>query len=316
MNAYFMGNKYEKLSNIIKGNTILRIYRHSELMGKMLLNIKERLLKRKVYNDYKYVFDKYANSESGEMIGNDTPVWVFWWQGKEQMPLMVAKCIERIKVAFPERTFHLITKDNYKSFVDIGNHIVQKLKEEKITVTFFSDVLRVNLLAKHGGVWCDATLWFDGTPQFDLENKYFFSLKHQPNKPQVKMEPSRAYWRAFFMITGKDNIIMKCTADFFEEYFKENDTIFDYFFVDYALRLCYEHLPAAKEMMDSVPEIEPIIYDLYDKLNTAFHEDEYHSLMSRYPIQKLNRRGTFLETTDDGQETFYYNLIVKHDKTV
>ena len=72
-----------------------------------------------------------------------------WLQGLDGAPLMVKKCHESwVK---HNRDWELVLLDEQS----IGEYIPQL--PAGITKQALSDVLRINLLAKHGGVWVDAT---------------------------------------------------------------------------------------------------------------------------------------------------------------
>ncbi len=64
------------------------------------------------------------------------------------MPELVKMCFQRLKDTLPDdiTELHLITFDNYKDYVTFPDHIEQKFKEKKITMTTLSDILRFCLL--------------------------------------------------------------------------------------------------------------------------------------------------------------------------
>lgn len=60
--------------------------------------------------------------------------------------------------------------------------ITKKTFGEK-TIVFFSDLLRVSLLATYGGIWCDASIFLsDKIPQ-TLRDREFFAFERAQNKP-------------------------------------------------------------------------------------------------------------------------------------
>ena len=43
-------------------------------------------------------------------------VWVFWWQGEDQMPELVKKCYQSLKRQLYDKKIVLITKDNINDY--------------------------------------------------------------------------------------------------------------------------------------------------------------------------------------------------------
>lgn len=76
------------------------------------------------------------------------PIWCCWWQGVESMPEIVKMCHTRLKQVIPKdkTELHIITFDNYKDYVDIPEHILEKFNKGIVTMTTMSDVLRFCLL--------------------------------------------------------------------------------------------------------------------------------------------------------------------------
>jgi len=84
-------------------------------------------------------------------LDNNLPkkIWFLWLQGLDDAPLVVRKCYESwIK---HNLDWELMLLDEQS----IGEYIPEL--PAGITKQALSDILRINLLAKHGGVWVDAT---------------------------------------------------------------------------------------------------------------------------------------------------------------
>ena len=129
---------------------------------------------------FKPEIDKYrklTKIENEEAI-NKT-IWVCWWQGEELMPVLCKICYQNLCKNTPkDYNIKLITKDNYQKYTSIPNSIIEKMEQEIISITQFSDILRQSLLLNNGGIWLDASIWV--TKQFvnyiDLK-RTFWSIK-------------------------------------------------------------------------------------------------------------------------------------------
>lgn len=88
---------------------------------------------------------------STKKLDNTLPkkIWFLWLQGLENAPLLVRKCYESWVRHNPGWEIILLNEGNINSYMPPVQTVV--------TSQALSDILRINLLAKHGGVWVDAT---------------------------------------------------------------------------------------------------------------------------------------------------------------
>jgi len=79
-------------------------------------------------------------------------IWLLWLQGWDKAPWLVQKVRESWEKLNPEWNVELVDEKNLKNYVTID--YINKVKSPAAK----SDVIRLNLLEKHGGIWADATL--------------------------------------------------------------------------------------------------------------------------------------------------------------
>ncbi|MEU4687648.1 capsular polysaccharide synthesis protein [Actinoplanes sp. NPDC023714] len=84
----------------------------------------------------------------------DQPIFVFWAQGFDQAPPVVQACLAALKANNPGSRVHELTEANVGAYVDMPEDLVATLGGNR---THFSDLLRMLLLEKFGGVWVDST---------------------------------------------------------------------------------------------------------------------------------------------------------------
>jgi hypothetical protein len=134
-----------------------------------------------------------------------------WLQGLDEAPLVVRKCHDSWIKHNPGWQIIFLDADTVPAHID--------LKQGDITKQAFSDVLRINLLAKYGGVWADATCycnkslddWLTGYMGTD-----FFAF----NRPG----PDRMI-SSWFIAANKNNYITNTYKDRVNAYWKENPRI-------------------------------------------------------------------------------------------
>ena len=79
-------------------------------------------------------------------------IYFFWYQVLDNAPKVVHICLASWRMHNPDWNIVILDKTNYQEWTDLRY-------DGSITLTLFSDYLRLSLLAKHGGLWVDATCY-------------------------------------------------------------------------------------------------------------------------------------------------------------
>ena len=82
-------------------------------------------------------------------------IWFLWFQGIENAPYLVKKCLSSWKKHNPGWEIRFLDDTNVKQYIDI-EHIIQK-NHRHVSKQVLSDLIRINLLKEYGGVWVDST---------------------------------------------------------------------------------------------------------------------------------------------------------------
>ena len=104
-------------------------------------------------------------------------IWICWWQGIDNAPEIVKACVNTIKRNAGEYEVIVITDDNYKNYVQFPDWLEEKRKKGIISRTIYSDLLRLNLLARYGGIWIDSTFFCTGSSFEDYMKIPLWSVK-------------------------------------------------------------------------------------------------------------------------------------------
>jgi len=83
-------------------------------------------------------------------------IWMLWFQGLDNAPHVVKECYASWKNLNPDWQVIFLDDTNLHEYVDMediskGGGVLQKQT--------LADIIRINLLAKYGGVWVDATCY-------------------------------------------------------------------------------------------------------------------------------------------------------------
>ncbi len=276
--------------------------------------------KRRVFYEnrvYNYLKKRFAplivklaeeHNVSSEKTVDKKIIWVMWWQGVDSMPEVVRICYNRLLKVAQGCEVNLITQDNYAEYVDLPQHILKKLSEKKITLTHFSDIVRVNLLNRYGGAWIDATVYVEYLPEAMFDNK-FYTL-HAPGLfPEFI---NRGEWMTFVFAGTEHNILYYILCGLFESYWDNTDVAIDYLFFDYFIRIITDVIPEIYSMVLSVKENREF-YNLNVNINNTFDKNYFCELMCISPLQKLTYKKE-LKKTDDNKALTNYGWISERDK--
>lgn len=260
---------------------------------------------------YSTVIQKYRHKVSGITSSHSystAPIWSVWWQGEENAPELVKMCFASINKHRGTHTFRIITEANYREYIDLPEHIIRKVQDRTISLTHFSDILRVYLLYHYGGLWLDATmLAADGIPE-EIFTREFFSIKMGFNPKSYAVTMGR--WASFLQAAHKGSMLCGFALDFHVEYWKEQIMPVDYILIDYIYALAYEEFPECRQLLDSVPVNNKDTYNLMPLLNAKWDSQKFAELSASTSFFKLSWKHKFVKTIS-GQETFYGHLSAK-----
>jgi len=79
-------------------------------------------------------------------------IYMYWGQGFDQAPWIVQKCLASWQHYNSEWQIIQLSENNIQDYIELP---VRKGR----SWAAWSDLIRISILAKHGGVWCDATLF-------------------------------------------------------------------------------------------------------------------------------------------------------------
>lgn len=230
-------------------------------------------------------------------------IWVFWWQGEEYAPEIVKRCIASIRANSGGIPVHVIDAQNYEDYVHVPDHILEKLNRKIISITHFSDYYRMALLAAHGGLWIDASLFMASPLNADIFDKPVFTVRN----PGLDIS-NISYWEWTVGVIGgwKDNVLFHAARELLDAYWQDHDQAADYFIFDYMIRLIYNHCAAVREALAEVKANNSKLYFLQQHASHPFDDRIYH----RKPdsdtwLYRLSWKGTYPLQTPDGQETLY-----------
>lgn len=255
--------------------------------------------------EYSEIINKYQQSRlPSEVIRQNCPVWVLWFQGEENMPETIRFCFESIKKYSGKRKVQLLTFENYTQFISLPPYIIEKVSKGIISLTHFSDIIRCNLLAEYGGIYIDAGLLL--TADLQIPNLPFFSIKmRKPENDDSYVSDYR--WVVGFMGGVKGNVLHSFIQDFYNEYWMKHNMVIDYFLLDYMISVAYNNIPSVKKMIDNVPYNNEECFYIQSHLFEPLNKEELEQALSRTSIFRIGYKGI----PHIIQENSLYNYLFK-----
>ena len=232
-------------------------------------------------------------------------IWMCWWQGLENAPEMVKRCVESIKSHAGNHKIVIITNDNYADFVTFPAWIEEKYKKGIITKTHLSDLLRITLLAQYGGVWLDSTFFCTG----DLELCFgmpVWSIK-RPDYRHVSVACGE-FANYSFGCTSEYRKVFAILREYLLDYWKCYDYMIDYLFLDYLIVLARRQNAYVDAAFAQIVPNNQNCDELLKILGKEFDSKEWGKLKERTNLFKLTWKAEY-PVLLNGRKTFYGKLI-------
>jgi len=151
------------------------------------------------------------------------PIWVCWLQGLDQAPQLVQNCIRSIERNKQEgQQVIILTAKNFNEYIDLPAVMIDKWEKGQITNTHLSDLIRIHVLARHGGCWIDATIYQTAPIPLQIAQSPLF-LFHTHG------EFSYTFIQSCFMVSEPNNYVMRKWCAAMHAYWTMETRLINYF---------------------------------------------------------------------------------------
>lgn len=152
-------------------------------------------------------------------------IWSCWWQGEDQAPELVKACWRSWRRYIPNSyEIKIITQDNYRDYIDIPDDIMNRVVEGVTKLQPVTDIIRMQLLYRYGGIWMDSTTYLTAElPASEIEN-YDIYTYHLPSHDYG----SDTSWTVWFMGGRPGELLFRFVYESLIWYLMRNDNVLFY----------------------------------------------------------------------------------------
>jgi hypothetical protein len=286
---------------------------------------KHTCIKKYLKRKYRKVIKRFKQKQNSvdASFADHYPVWFMWWQGADNMPPIVRACYRSLTGNANGHKINLVTKDNFHNFAAIPAYIIKKMNKKIISLTHFSDILRMCLLYEHGGLWLDSTVLLTAPlPSLPpiCAHLGFWSPKDDGKILKTWFGAENwivreGKWLTFCLYLSRHNLLAGIVRALFFEYFKNKNIPIDYFLFDYFISLSYDALQEIRILIDSVPspplhnnsQVHEILHRLH--LDYEYNKELFDEVCAGTCFHKLSWKENYNMFTETGKLTNYGYII-------
>lgn len=217
-------------------------------------------------------------------------IWFSWLQGIDKSPEIVQICLKSQIKHLPDYEFRIVDLSNYREWVQLPSYVDEKYSKGLIPDALFSDLLRLSLLEKYGGVWMDASVYCSGFRNERLKTQWrqimdseltLFRYFERGTMKQVGL----SNW---FIAARKQHPVVSVVLKMLFNYWKDFECTLDYYIAHLFLDIVLREFPEVLSKMPHANSRHSLL--LGHALCRNYNEANWIDLTEHVSIHKLNYR--------------------------
>lgn len=227
--------------------------------------------------------------------------YVLWWQA-DNIPKFVEENIELLKKK-SNATVILLTEKNVKNFLpELPPVIIEKVNKNEISIQVLSDLIRMGILYKHGGIWIDSTVLTLSNVDSNIFNYEFFSPVDRAG--MYEFVPN-GRWNIYCIGGKKGKKYFNFIYESILKILVKEIKLPDYFLIDYLMNIAYDNnIGNFKEDLNNLPLNNSYVNDLQKIFNEEFDEKKFNKMIDDTFFFKGNWKVKY-HSKINGKLTFY-----------
>ena len=290
-------------SCIIKRNPIKAAY------PKIIESVERKLSKQYKPLLVKTIEKYYAKGAVCYDQSKEVPkiIWTCWLQGYKQAPVLVKRCMASQKKNFPEYDYRLLTLENFAEWVKLPKFILEKYRAGRIPNALFSDLIRLSVLKKYGGIWMDATVFCSGFGHENLRSRWDKIEKNDLTLFRffIRGQKQPVGLSNWFIAAKPQHVVISTVFDMLLAYWRDYDCTVDYFIMHLFLDMTFKAMPETIAEMPRENSYHSLM--LASVLSKPYNDEWWQDVKAHVFIHKLNYRK---ETEAAKVHNSFYNSII------
>ena len=227
-------------------------------------------------------------------------VWSCWWQGVDDAPEIVKACIKSWRKNIRQGyKIVIIDRNNYEDYIEIPEYILEKVENGDICLAHLSDIIRMSLLYKYGGMWLDATVYLTDLLPKDIADYEIYTRNNGG-----KEFGSQVSWGIWLLTANRSgNLLYRFVMEAYYYYFAHYDKALYYLMTDYLIGIACNLFPQIESSMRKIPVNNISAMEMMRHLTEAYDESKYKEYTDGSFFQKLTYKVDFGRTKKEG--TYY-----------
>ena len=229
--------------------------------------------------------------------------WQYWHQGRANAPELIKKCLDSVEKFHPDQKRIVLSYKDVADYVEIPSRYYDLVNSGKMSITFFSDVLRAYLLTQYnGGTWIDSTIYLTDKIPDSILNSEFFVFQKNPITDRFEDKMS-----SFFMHAKGFCTLIQVMKEVFNEYWEENDFLINYFLIEHLVTMLSSLTVEFQNLWDKMPYFSADDTGILQaKLFDDFNLEEFKNIKNKTSVHKLSYK--ILNRKSSGHS--YYDFLM------
>lgn len=240
--------------------------------------------------------DCYNNSVKQPMI-----IWTVWLQGIKNAPEIVQACYKSLMKLNEKYEIILITKDNLNEYVTLNPIIEKKWEAGIISNTAISNIIRLELLCKYGGIWVDGTVLCttEEIPDYITNVPLFMYSSWKWITGDIRPVST------WFIAAKPHHPILETTKKGLIYYWERKNKLDTYFIFHMFFRMVISEYPELWHRVPRFSNIPP--HMLQFELGNEYNDQRYKEINNMASFHKLTYK--LPESIMENKNSFYKKIL-------
>lgn len=247
------------------------------------------------------IIDRYRNEplyqNTGEVISEN--VFTFWWQGFDELPEVVKLCNDSLINNLNGLNVVMIDKNNITKYIEIPDYIYQRVQNGEMSLSHFSDIVRMSLLIKYGGMWIDSCLFV--LKPLRISNE--LTMCRFP----INTSLCDGKWCFGQISVSPGHKLMRYMYDCLTEYWRRFNAPIDYLMFDAFMMTAYKEFDDIKSEIDKFEITSPDLHKSRYLFDQPAEDAVFKNFISDNQFLSLTWRINYPDNVD-GSPTYYHKL--------